>query len=218
MWSVSVLYSVFFPQLLASRGPLWCCSSSYSKQLVSYQPTLLREGWRTSLHMSRCQTSWLQVFPSVLVFFFFFFVSGNMHNFILVFTNTCNQLQDEAALPVFFYFYFFYGNLQLALELKDGKNSQTFLFITFFVVFCSFQQSTHPDGGGEKGAVLRELPHRAALPGHGRHHDRERQLRPYGRQNLRRRPRADGEHAVLSSRCLQDHVSKVIAHTNELKC
>lgn len=44
---------------------------------------------------------------------------------------------------------------------------------------CSLQSSTHPHGGGEEGAVVRELPHRAALPGHRRHHDRECKLRPH---------------------------------------
>lgn len=84
-----------------------------------------------------------------------------------------------------------------------------FVLFYFISLLCSFQQGTHPHGGGEEGAVLRELPHRAALPGHGRHHDRERQLRPHGRQDLRRRPRPDGEHSVLPAGCIQDHVSKV---------
>lgn len=67
VWSVSILHSLF-PQLLASQGPLWYCSSSLSKQPVSFLPTRSKPGWTTSSHMSQCQTIWLQVFPSVLVF------------------------------------------------------------------------------------------------------------------------------------------------------
>lgn len=87
------------------------------------------------------------------------------------------------------------------------------LFISFPSLH-SLQSSAHPHGGGEEGAVVRELPHRAALPGHGRHHDRERQLWPHRRQDLRRGPGADGEHAVLPTRRVQDHVSEVRTGNN----
>lgn len=49
------------------------------------------------------------------------------------------------------------------------------LILMFCNVFLSSQQPRpHPHGGGASGAVVRVLPHRAALPRHGRHHDRER--------------------------------------------
>lgn len=61
-------------------------------------------------------------------------------------------------------------------------------------------------------AVLRGLPHRPAVSRKWCHNDRERKLRPNGWQNLRRRPFPDGEHQLLSPRCLQDHVTKVKRH------
>lgn len=73
----------------------------------------------------------------------------------------------------------------------------------------SLWPSPYPHGGGAQGAVLRVLPHRTALPGHRRHHDRERQLWSHGRQDLRLGPCPDGEHAMLPARCIQDHVTQV---------
>lgn len=61
-------------------------------------------------------------------------------------------------------------------------------------------------------AVLRGLPHRPAVSRKWCHNDRERKLRPNGWQNLWRRPFPDGEHQLLSPRCLQDHVTKVKRH------
>lgn len=58
-------------------------------------------------------------------------------------------------------------------------------------------------------AVLRGLPHRPAVSRKWCHNDRERQLRPNRWQNLRCRPFPDGEHQLLSPRCLQDHVTEV---------
>lgn len=61
-------------------------------------------------------------------------------------------------------------------------------------------------------AVLRGLPYRPAVSRKWCHNDWERKLWPNGWQNLRRRPFPDGEHQLLSSRCLQDHVTKVKSH------
>lgn len=77
------------------------------------------------------------------------------------------------------------------------------------VSLSSQQPRPHPHGSGASGAVVRVLPHRAALPRHGCHHDRERQLRTHRRQDLRLRPGPDGKHSVLPARRLQDHVPAV---------
>lgn len=57
-----------FHNLFASRGALWYCSSSHSKQQASCPPTLCRPGWTTSSHMSQCETFRLHIFLSALVF------------------------------------------------------------------------------------------------------------------------------------------------------
>lgn len=74
------------------------------------------------------------------------------------------------------------------------------------------QQSRPAFRFGAARAVLRRLPHRPAVSRKWCHNDWERKLRPDGRQNLRRRPFPDGEHQLLSARCLQDHVTKVKRH------
>lgn len=55
--------------LLASRGLFWYRSSSHSKQLASCPPTLSNQRGQSLLICLSVRPFWLQVLPSILVFF-----------------------------------------------------------------------------------------------------------------------------------------------------
>lgn len=80
-----------------------------------------------------------------------------------------------------------------------------------FGVFSSVQSSSSSVRPGAPRALVRRLPHRPPMPGERCHNDRNSQLRPHGRQDLRRRPGPDGKHQLLPPRCLQNHISEVKA-------
>ena len=101
------------------------------------------------------------------------------------------------------------------IVLTQWSLPQLILWYSWFSAFVCVSRSVRvqPCGlafrAGQERALMWRICNWSPLPWQWCHHDRDGQLRPDRRQNLRRWPVPDGERQLLPPWCLQDYITKV---------
>lgn len=117
-------------------------------------------------------------------------------------------------LPIYFVPVDFYRMMCGLIVLKQRSFSLVnFIICLKFLLCLCASVRVQPCGlafwAGQERALMRRICNWSPLPGEWCHYDRDGQLRPDRRQDLRCWSIPDGERQLLPPRCLQDYITKV---------